>query len=311
MEIIIILGFIISLFCIIRNLTIKMTEYGSIMTTKNKKLEIEHHNTQHQIEKRKAYQAQAQEQRQKQAEEERKLAEQRAKEERKLAEQKAEEQRKADEERRRLEQIESEKRRKVSEWENWKRKESAEIEDLFKYKGTITLNQKFNIMHKKLIEGKSPEEKAHIRGILHKHEDEIYAMVIDEFLQQDLQSAELGLSVLSKIVKSNTCNQALNLLQNKANLRQILLERGLPLNNPLITQLSTFVEIGEIIYFSGYDWRVLDVQDNQALILSELVLETRSYNEKTKDITWEECSLRRYLNNDFYNKLHDKQKIAQ
>jgi len=69
-------------------------------------------------------------------------------------------------------------------------------------------------------------------------------------------------------------------------------------------------KVGEIIQFSGYDWRVLDIQNNQALLLSDLVLEKRPYNIEHTDITWENCSLRYYLNNDFYNKLSDKNQIV-
>ena len=64
----------------------------------------------------------------------------------------------------------------------------------------------------------------------------------------------------------------------------------------------------ENIKFGGYDWRVLDIQNNQALLLSESILEKRLYNDKKTDITWENCTLRNYLNNDFYNKLTDSDK---
>jgi len=70
-------------------------------------------------------------------------------------------------------------------------------------------------------------------------------------------------------------------------------------------------QIVEIIPFSGYIWRVLDVQNNQALILSELVLKSHAYNEQNIGITWEKCTLRYYLNNYFYNKLSDKNKIVE
>ena len=59
-------------------------------------------------------------------------------------------------------------------------------------------------------------------------------------------------------------------------------------------------KIGEIIQFGGYDWRVLDVQDGKALILSDKVIEESSYNNKYEKITWEACDLRRYLNGNFY-----------
>ncbi|MCL1996328.1 MAG: DUF6273 domain-containing protein [Defluviitaleaceae bacterium] len=66
------------------------------------------------------------------------------------------------------------------------------------------------------------------------------------------------------------------------------------------------------MHFGGYDWRVLDVENNQALLISEKVLEKRPYNVEYKAITWEQCSLRKYLNNEFYNSLGaENSKIAQ
>ncbi|MCL2056192.1 MAG: leucine-rich repeat domain-containing protein [Oscillospiraceae bacterium] len=63
-------------------------------------------------------------------------------------------------------------------------------------------------------------------------------------------------------------------------------------------------KVGDIIRFGGYDWRVLDKKDGKALLVSEQVLEERPYNvEKKKDVTWENCTLRKYLNGVFLNKL--------
>jgi len=62
-------------------------------------------------------------------------------------------------------------------------------------------------------------------------------------------------------------------------------------------------KIGEIVEFGGYIWRVLDVQNGQALLLSEFVLENRSYNDEDMSITWEKCTLRHYLNGEFYEKF--------
>jgi hypothetical protein len=61
--------------------------------------------------------------------------------------------------------------------------------------------------------------------------------------------------------------------------------------------------VGSIIPFAGYDWRVLDVKDGKALLISEKVLEARPYNDEDKGITWAECTLRAYLNGDFFNSL--------
>jgi hypothetical protein len=58
--------------------------------------------------------------------------------------------------------------------------------------------------------------------------------------------------------------------------------------------------VGDIIEFGGYEWRVPDVSGGKALLLSEYILECRPYNEEYADVTWEVCTLRAYLNGEFY-----------
>ena len=70
---------------------------------------------------------------------------------------------------------------------------------------------------------------------------------------------------------------------------------------------------GDIIPFGGYDWRVLDIQDGKALIISDRVLEHREYHTDYTEITWADSSLRQYLNGEFYNSFSasDRGRIAQ
>lgn len=61
------------------------------------------------------------------------------------------------------------------------------------------------------------------------------------------------------------------------------------------------------------EWRVLAKQDKKVLIISEKALDAKAYNSEYKDITWEECSLREWLNNEFFNTAFsskEKKKIA-
>ena len=58
-----------------------------------------------------------------------------------------------------------------------------------------------------------------------------------------------------------------------------------------------FVKLGDI------DWRVLTVENNKALLISEKVLEERPYHQPGGKITWKSCTMCKYLNNEFYNKL--------
>ena len=70
---------------------------------------------------------------------------------------------------------------------------------------------------------------------------------------------------------------------------------------------------GDIIQFGSYNWRVLDVQNNKALILTEKIIEERAYNNEYKDVTWETCTLRKYLNNEFLSKFtgEDQRRIEE
>jgi hypothetical protein len=61
------------------------------------------------------------------------------------------------------------------------------------------------------------------------------------------------------------------------------------------------------IQFGEYTWRVLDVQGDKALLLTEDVIEKRLYNEQYTDVTWENCTLRHYLNNEFYSKFSSQE----
>lgn len=61
-------------------------------------------------------------------------------------------------------------------------------------------------------------------------------------------------------------------------------------------------------------WIVLAVEKGKALLVSEKVLDTKPYNNEKKDMTWEKCSLRTWLNDGFINDSFtkkEKRKIAE
>ena len=75
----------------------------------------------------------------------------------------------------------------------------------------------------------------------------------------------------------------------------------------LLTASDDIIEeqLGSIHRLSNNDWRVLAIENDKALLISVEILETHPYNEEEKDITWESCTLRKYLNNEFIKKLGD------
>ena len=77
---------------------------------------------------------------------------------------------------------------------------------------------------------------------------------------------------------------------------------------------AIMLTVGQQTQFGGYTWRVLDVQGDRALLLSEYVIGHRVYHHTTNElVTWEQSELRHWLNNEFFNSFStsDRVRIAQ
>ena len=57
--------------------------------------------------------------------------------------------------------------------------------------------------------------------------------------------------------------------------------------------------VGDIILFGNYVWRVLDVQGDRMLVISEHVIMNRPFHYIAERMTWEHSDARRFLNNEF------------
>ena len=69
------------------------------------------------------------------------------------------------------------------------------------------------------------------------------------------------------------------------------------------------LEAENIVRFGDYDWRVLDIQDGRALLLSEYIVVRREYHGVREYITWAESDLRAYLNSEFYNSFSEADRM--
>ena len=81
-----------------------------------------------------------------------------------------------------------------------------------------------------------------------------------------------------------------------------------PIKTPLKpaepTYLTSNQEILDLsITLFDKKWKVLDVKQGKALIISENIIEERAYHDTKTDITWEDCDLRKYLNSKYYQSL--------
>ena len=83
-------------------------------------------------------------------------------------------------------------------------------------------------------------------------------------------------------------------------------------------------KVGDKVVFGKYEqdiclsngsdpivWRVLEIKDGKALLLSEDVIDDHMFNNKQGDTTWETSSLRSFLNNDFYNDVFSDEEKAK
>lgn len=90
-----------------------------------------------------------------------------------------------------------------------------------------------------------------------------------------------------------------------------------------ISALKT-AKVGDYVYFGLYEqdndttngkenieWLVLEKKDNKSLIISKYALDCQPYNERKENVTWETCTLRKWLNNEFINKAFTAEEQAR
>lgn len=80
----------------------------------------------------------------------------------------------------------------------------------------------------------------------------------------------------------------------------------------LFKQANAGKKIGDEIEFGKFykdnaskmeplKWVVLDVTPNSYLVITKECIMGKNFNEEQNNTDWEQCSLRKWLNNDFYN----------
>ena len=59
------------------------------------------------------------------------------------------------------------------------------------------------------------------------------------------------------------------------------------------------VKIGGVVKFGNCDWMVLERTDGKALLTKYMADNKHPYHDKSEKVTWENCTLRNYLNGEF------------
>lgn len=68
---------------------------------------------------------------------------------------------------------------------------------------------------------------------------------------------------------------------------------------------TEYINEYQVITFGNYageniEWFILDENENGMLVISKDCIEAKKYNDENVEITWEDCTLRKWLNDSFY-----------
>lgn len=62
--------------------------------------------------------------------------------------------------------------------------------------------------------------------------------------------------------------------------------------------------------YEDIEWLVLDKKDNNFLIISKYVIDSRAYNNELENVTWETCTIREWLNKSFLSFYFSEEEIS-
>ena len=73
-----------------------------------------------------------------------------------------------------------------------------------------------------------------------------------------------------------------------------------------MAQKAVNAERGDTVYFGNYNgkqlaWTVLYNEENCVMLISNEIIAEKEYHSSFEAVTWEDCSLRKWLNSTFYS----------
>ena len=113
--------------------------------------------------------------------------------------------------------------------------------------------------------------------------------------------------------RSFSYEQAIRVLQENQRVHGIVYQKAAELRSDIIRLLLTErIESGSAITFGNYptnrdaapepiEWQILKRETSRILLISKYALDCRQYNSSSTYVTWETCTLRKWLNSDFLN----------
>ena len=101
-------------------------------------------------------------------------------------------------------------------------------------------------------------------------------------------------------------------------------EKSQSIYNQCVTESLTKAQAGNYVYFGTYEqdndssngnefieWIVLEIKDSKALVISKYALDCLQYDPEFDSVTWEQCNLRKWLNDNFINSAFTSDEIKK
>lgn len=137
---------------------------------------------------------------------------------------------------------------------------------------------------------------------------------IKKYKDSDNLSKESSYLRANKLVEEKKYNEALPILKNLGNYKDSKeIEEEIDIFAKIETlkkaNVGDVAPLGENLYKS-VNWRILAKDGDRILLITEECIASRMYNDIEKEVTWETCTLRKWLNDDFINStFSDKEKV--
>ena len=140
-------------------------------------------------------------------------------------------------------------------------------------------------------------------------------------MENDVKKREINwdkwgviISLLSFVIALFGIQFSCNIFQCSENENEITSPTDVYIDSPAFPQLEN-LSVGDHFFFGSYEqdndlsngaepieWRVLDItSDGSALVISEYGLDCVPYNETFANVTWGTCTLRNWLNDEFFD----------
>ena len=196
---------------------------------------------------------------------------------------------------------------------------AAAIREFGKISGWKDADEQVNVCQRKIEEIKAKREEQRIAAEKAAKKRKKIAAIVTAFL---FACIAFLIVLTAVIIPNGKYNDAISLLENGDIINAY--ESLIALNGYKdsaekakgifpVYQLKT-ATVGDSVYFGAYEqdnnksngdedieWLVLAKDGNKALLISRYALDCQNYNASWTDVTWETCSLRKWLNGTFIN----------